>query len=326
MNGKDCDFATLHETVNRSLEMGDGFLRLLKGAEHRLFGTRLTCPQCGESYADPEPSTFSFNSPHGWCPACLGHGVVAEVSAKKEDDRLSELEKELRFDRDVEKGNGKDAPRCTCETCKGSRLNPFALAVTLFGHNIAEVGKLDAVSAMQLVQSWQFRGRDAEIARNVVAEIVPRLRFLQSVGLGYLTMDRAATTLSGGETQRIRLAAQLGSELRGVLYVLDEPTIGLHPCDNERLLNTLDTLRKRGNTLLVVEHDEDTMRRADHIIDLGPGAGVRGGEIVAQGSFAEVVQQPQSVTGRALSHHAKHPYCGKWLPVKDAQWLEVNGC
>lgn len=326
MNGKECDFATLHDTVNRAMEMGDGFLRLLKGKEHRLLGTRLTCPQCGQSYADPEPSTFSFNSPHGWCPACMGHGFVAESSSKKEDERMSELEKELRFDRELEKGNAKDAPRCTCKVCRGLRLNPFALAVKLFGHNIAEVGKLDAVSAMNLVQSWQFSGRDADIARNVVAEIVPRLRFLQRVGLGYLSMDRAATTLSGGETQRIRLAAQLGSELRGVLYVLDEPTIGLHPCDNERLLSTLDTLRKRGNTLLVVEHDEDTMRRADNIIDLGPGAGVRGGQLVAQGAFEQVVQNPQSVTGQALAHHRKHPYCGKWLPLKDVQWLEVAGC
>lgn len=326
MNGKDCDFAALQETVDRALEMGDGFLRMLKGAEQRLFGTRLTCPQCGESYADPEPSTFSFNSPHGWCPDCMGHGLVAAAPAKNDDDRLSELEKELRFDREQEKGTTKDAPRAICKTCKGSRLNPFALAVTLFGHNIAELGRLDAARAMQVVQSWQFSGRDAEIARNVVAEIVPRLRFLQSVGLGYLTLDRAATTLSGGETQRIRLAAQLGSELRGVLYVLDEPTIGLHPCDNERLLNTLDTLRKRGNTLLVVEHDADTMRRADHIIDLGPGAGVRGGRVVAQGSFAQITSNPQSVTGSALSHRQKHPYCGKWLPMKNAQWLEVRGC
>ena len=326
MNGKDCDFASLHECINRTLEMGDGFVRLLKGAENVLLSTRLSCPECGESYAEPEPSTFSFNSPHGWCPACLGHGFVADVKSGKEDERLSELEKELRFDRDLEKNLAKDAPRCVCPVCHGHRLNPFALGVKLFGYNIADVGRLDAVSAMNLIDSWGFEGRDAEIARNVVAEIVPRLRFLNSVGLGYLTLDRSATTLSGGETQRIRLAAQLGSELRGVLYVLDEPTIGLHPRDNERLLTTLDTLRSRGNTLLVVEHDEDTMRRADHIIDLGPGAGVHGGEIVAQGSFAAVVKHPDSVTGRALSESHKHPYCGKWLPMKDVQWLELKGC
>ena len=326
MNGKDCDFATLHECINRTLEMGDGFVRLLKGKERVLLSTRLSCSCCGESYAEPEPSTFSFNSPHGWCPACMGHGYVADLSAGKDDERLSELEKELRYDRELEKNMAKDLPRRVCPVCSGSRLNPFAMGVTLFGHNIADVGKLDAVSAMHLIESWSFEGRDAEIARNVVAEIVPRLRFLHSVGLGYLTLDRSATTLSGGETQRIRLAAQLGSELRGVLYVLDEPTIGLHPRDNERLLCTLDTLRRRGNTLLVVEHDEDTMRRADHIIDLGPGAGVHGGQIVAQGSFAEVESNPASVTGKALSLNQKHPYCGKWLPIKDAEWLELTGC
>ncbi len=327
MNGRDCDFASLQETVGRALEMGDGFLRLVQGSKSQLLGTRLTCPQCGESYAEPEPSTFSFNSPHGWCPVCAGHGHVADVGTRREDEKMSELERELRFDRELEKATAKDATVSRpCPACHGQRLNEFALGVTLFGKNIAEVGELDAVRALELVNTWHFEGRDAEIARNVVAEIAPRLRFLQRVGLGYLSLNRSATTLSGGETQRIRLAAQLGSELRGVLYVLDEPTIGLHPRDNERLLSTLADLKQRGNTLLVVEHDEDTMRRADHIIDLGPGAGVHGGEIVAQGSFAEVAANPQSVTGRALAETRRHPYCGKWLPLKDAEWLELTGC
>ncbi len=327
LNGWDCDFASLQETVGRALEMGDGFLRLVQGTKSQLLGTRLSCPQCGESYAEPEPSTFSFNSPRGWCPVCAGHGRVAEVGgSKRDDDKLSELERELRYDREVEKASAKENISRPCPACQGQRLNEFALGVTLFGRNIAEVGRLDAVRALELVKSWHFEGRESEIARNVVAEIVPRLRFLQQVGLGYLSLDRSATTLSGGETQRIRLAAQLGSELRGVLYVLDEPTIGLHPRDNELLLSTLGELKKRGNTLLVVEHDEDTMRCADHIIDLGPGAGVHGGEIVAEGSFAEVAANPESVTGRALAEQKRHPYCGKWLPVKDAEWLELTGC
>ena len=327
MNGKDCDFAALQECVGRALEMGDGFLRLVQGEHSQLLGTRLTCPQCGESYAEPEPSTFSFNSPRGWCPVCAGHGRVADVGgSRKDDEKMSELERELRFDREVEKAAAKDGPGRLCPACHGQRLHEFALGVTLFGKNIAEVGRLDAVSALELVNTWHFEGREADIARNVLAEIAPRLRFLQRVGLGYLSMDRAATTLSGGETQRIRLAAQLGSELRGVLYVLDEPTIGLHPRDNERLLSTLADLKQRGNTLLVVEHDEDTMRCADHIIDLGPGAGVHGGEIVAQGTFDEVAANPQSVTGRALAESRRHPYCGKWLPVKAAEWLELTGC
>ena len=331
MNGQDCDFATIQEMVDRALEMGDGFLRLIPAQQLKhatLLGTRLTCPKCGESYADPEPSTFSFNSPHGWCPTCMGHGVVGAGGAKKRDDdtRTSELEKELRYDREVEQATAKGEEKLLCPACHGLRLNPFALGVTLFGKRITDMGLMDAESALREVQTWEFAGREAEIARNVVAEIEPRLRFLQQVGLGYLSMDRSATTLSGGEIQRIRLAAQLGSNLRGVLYVLDEPTIGLHPRDNERLLATLAELKRRGNTLLVVEHDEETMQRADHLIDLGPGAGVHGGQIVAQGTFDEVVHNPASVTGRALAMADKHPCCGKWLPVKEVEWLELSGC
>ena len=330
MNGQPCDFDRLHEVVDRALEMGDGFLRLIPGGDLKkafLLGTRLTCPKCGESYADPEPSTFSFNSPHGWCPTCMGHGVVSGVRVREDDDaRTSLLEKELRYDREVEQAAAKGEAERPCPTCGGLRLNAFALGVTLFGKRITDMGRMDAEAALSEVRSWQFAGREAEIARNVVAEIEPRLRFLQQVGLGYLSMDRSATTLSGGEIQRIRLAAQLGSNLRGVLYVLDEPTIGLHPRDNERLLATLAELKRRGNTLLVVEHDEETMQRADHLIDLGPGAGVHGGQIVAQGSYDEVVSNPASVTGRALSQAEKHPGCGKWLPVKDAEWLELAGC
>ncbi len=336
MNGAPADFATLRETVGKALEMGDGFLRLLTrqkaGAgeyRERLLGTRLTCPDCGESFAEPEPSTFSFNSPRGWCPTCMGHGhVSAAKMIDKPEEKLSELERELLYDRDVEKKAEKDneAPQL-CPACHGTRLHPFARAVTLYGRPITDIGSLNAIAALKLVESWSFEGRDAEIARNVVAEIAQRLRFLQRVGLGYLSLDRPATTLSGGETQRIRLAAQLGSELRGVLYVLDEPTIGLHPRDNERLLGTLSDLRARGNTLLVVEHDEDTMRCADHLIDLGPGAGVHGGEVIAEGSFAEVVGNPKSVTGQALANREKHPFGGACLPIdKDTAWLEIKGC
>ncbi len=335
MNGVDMDVSTLQETVSRALEMGDGFLRLLTrrnaGAAYveRLLGTRLTCPQCGESCPEPEPSTFSFNSPRGWCPVCMGHGVVSTAKHKdKPEEKWSELERELRYDQEVEKAAAREEGEAElCPACGGERLNAFARAVTLFGQPITALAGLNATAALRLVEGWHFEGREAEIARNVVAEIAQRLRFLLRVGLSYLSLNRPATTLSGGETQRIRLAAQLGSELRGVLYVLDEPTIGLHPKDNERLLDTLSELRARGNTLLVVEHDEETMRRADHLIDLGPGAGVHGGEIVAEGTFAEVAANPASVTGRALAHQEKHPFCGAWLPVDEATgWLEVSGC
>ncbi len=334
VNGRDADYASIEESIARALEMGDGFLRLLTreraGAPYRerLLGTRLTCPQCGESFSEPEPSTFSFNSPRGWCPHCLGHGHIVKTARKdKDDEKLSELERELRHERNIEKDLAKDeAEQQTCPACQGRRLNPFARAVTLFGHDITALGGLDALTALALLDTWQFEGRDADIARNIMAEIRQRLQFLQRVGLGYLSLDRPATTLSGGETQRIRLAAQLGSELRGVLYVLDEPTIGLHPRDNERLLTTLGELKQRGNTLLVVEHDEDTMRRADLLIDLGPGAGVHGGEIIAQGNFADIAANPASVTGRALARREQHPFCGSWLPLDNAEWLEIKGC
>lgn len=326
MNGGDCDHAAIADAVNRALEMGDGFIRLLNDGKERLLGTRLTCPECGESFAEPEPSTFSFNSPRGWCPLCMGHGCIGETSMKKADERLSALEQEVRFDREMEQAASREKEARVCPACRGQRLNSFALNVRLFGRNIAEIGSLDAAAALREVDTWRFEGRDADIAADIMAEIAPRLRFLQQVGLGYLSLDRAATTLSGGETQRIRLAAQLGTELRGVLYVLDEPTIGLHPQDNQRLLATLDALKRRGNTLLVVEHDTDTMRSADHIIDLGPGAGVHGGQIVAQGSFDEVLSVPQSLTAQALASKQKHPYCGEWLSVRNAEWLEVSGC
>ncbi len=332
MNGAPCDAAALEECTLRALEMGDGFLRLVPGhdvARGQLLGTRLTCPKCGESYPDPEPSTFSFNSPRGWCPTCLGHGLVQQRSRSHREDeeaRLSELEKELRYDREVEQAAAKGELASVCPSCGGARLHPFALGVTLFGRNIAELGEMDAASALAAVREWHFSGREAEIARNVVAEIEPRLRFLRDVGLGYLTLNRSAVTLSGGEIQRIRLAAQLGSNLRGVLYVLDEPTIGLHPCDNERLLATMNELKHRGNTLLVVEHDEDTMRRADRVIDLGPGAGIYGGQIIAQGSLSDIIRNPASVTGQIFREERKHPFCGKRLSLRGVEWLEVRGC
>lgn len=333
MNGKPCDRASVEECIDRALEMGDGYLRLIRNRiikSATLLGTRLTCPCCGETFEDPEPSSFSFNSPRGWCPTCMGHGFVSARQRRRgkgdDDARTSELEKELRYDLEAENATSKGELTSICPTCGGQRLNPFALGVTLFGLSIAEMGQMDATEALRTVHKWRFRGREARIARNIVAEIEPRLRFLEEVGLGYLSMDRAATTLSGGELQRIRLAAQLGSNLRGVLYVLDEPTIGLHPRDNETLLDTLQTLKQRGNTLLVVEHDEDTMRRADQLIDLGPGAGIHGGQIVAQGTLKDIMKSKNSQTGLSLLKHPQHPFCEPWLPVNKVDWLEVTGC
>src|SRR5690606_26045876 len=180
-------------------------------------------------------------------------------------------------------------------------------AVLWRDRSIADVAKMPVSDAHTFFTGLVTRGREADIARDILTEIRNRLNFMLEVGLGYLALDRAAPTLSGGEAQRIRLAAQLGSNLQGVCYVLDEPTIGLHPRDNRILLNALERLESHGNTLVVVEHDEDTIRRAAHIIDMGPGAGTRGGKVVAQGSIDDIMTSPESVTGRYLTQPLPHP-------------------
>jgi excinuclease ABC subunit A len=216
-----------------------------------------------------------------------------------------------------------------CHDCGGTRLNAAARAVQFDHRPIGEVARQSVTEAAQwlsaLVASGRLTVREEGIARDVMSEIANRLQFLQDVGLGYLTLDRAAPTLSGGEAQRIRLAAQLGSNLQGVCYVLDEPTIGLHPRDNGILLNALAKLGEAGNTLVVVEHDEDTIRRADHIIDIGPGAGRRGGTLVAQGQAADLSAVAASVTGRFLAHPLKHPLQTRRAMLADAPALTVRG-
>ena len=195
------------------------------------------------------------------------------------------LERELAAERESEWIDESEA--LECPACHGSRFNAVARHVRVQGHT-STIHRLSAGEAASKIAKLRFRGKAAEQSRtNLFPEIRQRLRFMENVGLGYLALGRSAKTLSGGESQRIRLAAQLGSNLRGVLYVLDEPTIGLHPRDNLRLLETLTALREKGNSLVIVEHDEETMRRADHIVDLGPRAGIHGGEVVAHGTLRE---------------------------------------
>jgi excinuclease ABC subunit A len=195
----------------------------------------------------------------------------------------------------------------TCPTCGGARLKPESLAVTIGGMSIAKLTSLSVDRALHFVETLELNGREEQIARQIVKELRARLGFLVNVGLEYLTLDRSATTLSGGEAQRIRLATQIGSSLVGVLYVLDEPSIGLHQRDNARLLATLKTLRDLGNTLIVVEHDEETMREADYLVDIGPGAGKAGGWIVACGTIADIEAEPRSATGRFLKGESVIP-------------------
>ncbi|MBM4020121.1 MAG: excinuclease ABC subunit A, partial [Planctomycetes bacterium] len=212
-----------------------------------------------------------------------------------------------------------------CPACQGARLRPEALAVKLASRAIHEVTALSIDEAGRFFADLRLEGEKKTIARQVLGEIRNRLAFMQNVGIGYLTLDRATDSLSGGEAQRIRLATQVGSGLVGVCYVLDEPTIGLHARDNRRLLDTLAALRDLGNTVLVVEHDEETMRAADHVIDMGPGAGERGGEVVAQGTPAEVQACPQSLTGQYLAGRMRIPVPPRRRPARPARALALVG-
>jgi excinuclease ABC subunit A len=211
-----------------------------------------------------------------------------------------------------------------CEACEGSRLNPEALAVRWRDKSIAEYAGQPIEALQGLFSKIKTAGREAEIARDILAELKSRLSFLEEVGLGYLTLDRSAPTLSGGEAQRIRLAAQLGSNLRGVCYILDEPTIGLHHRDNKILLDVLEKLEAKGNSLVVVEHDEDTIRRAHHVLDLGPGAGKHGGYVVAEGDADELARNPDSVTGRFLKNPLRHPLQPRRKVSKEMPFLEIE--
>jgi excinuclease ABC subunit A len=337
----------LREKLAEALEHGKGVLHVLApldglrgamlsglGSHHHIgkievFSTRRACPVCSTSYAELDPRLFSYNSKHGWCPDCVGTGVkLTREQRKAYDDTIRDDDNKGR-EQTFAEPEVEDVTDEVCPSCHGSRLNLQARNVKFDKTGISEIAALSVVDVRRWIESLQVKGvlstREEGIARDLIPEIRSRLEFLEEVGLGYLTLDRGAPTLSGGEAQRIRLAAQLGSNLQGVCYVLDEPTIGLHARDNQILLNALHKLGDKGNTLVVVEHDEDTIRRADHIIDIGPSAGKRGGRVVAQGSAADISDVAESVTGRYLLHAMKHPVKPRREVDRKAERLELRG-
>jgi len=319
----------LRKALNTALEHGKGVMHVLSDldglkeamaagestariGQHRVFSTLRACPACATSYAELDPRLFSYNSKHGWCPDCVGTGIKLSKDQRQVFDDSVRDDKEKGREQTFAEPEIEDLVDAVCPSCEGTRLNATARAVQLHGAGsqawrITNIASLSVSDVRRWVETLQLVGREADIARDLVPEIKSRLEFLEEVGLGYLTLDRGAPTLSGGEAQRIRLAAQLGSNLQGVCYVLDEPTIGLHARDNQILLNALHKLGDKGNTLVVVEHDEDTIRRADHIIDIGPSAGKRGGRLVAEGTAADISAASDSQTGRYLLHAMKHP-------------------
>src|SRR5690554_6263050 len=294
--------ASLLQALQKTLHLGNGVVIVaqgLQGSKHktadRLFSTLRACPSCGCGFPELDPRLFSYNSKHGWCTDCYGTGTeIAGFDAEQSGEESAWLADQ-------------DSHEQPCRQCHGQRLNPTALAVRFRDQSIAQLAALPVDEAERWFAKLKLKSTEQAIAQDLLTEMHSRLHFLQKVGLNYLSLDRAAPTLSGGEAQRIRLAAQLGSSLKGVCYVLDEPTIGLHTRDNRKLIETLRELQRQGNTVVVVEHDEDTIREADHLIDMGPLAGVNGGEVVAFGSLKTIINNKASLTGQMLAKPLRHP-------------------
>ena len=303
----------LTEAVERSIELTDGLVEMRQEGVNKLYSTKFSCPECNISLAEIEPRMFSFNSPHGACPRCSGLGTVLSADPEAEVDIPNLLQRYLTTDNEaVRRRLARYIISDVCPECRGTRLKPEVLKVTVAEKNIAEVTGMTCVEVKTFVESLKVRPwhtprsdllteSEFSIADPILKELSTRLEFLISVGLDYLTLDRKAGTLAGGEIQRIRLASQIGTGLTGILYVLDEPTIGLHQRDNKRLLSTLYSLRDLGNTVIVVEHDRETIEAADRVIDIGPGAGKEGGEVMAEGTPEQIRKNPKSITGEYLS-------------------------
>jgi excinuclease ABC subunit A len=284
----------INEAVERSFKLAQGTCKITVGKSEHLFSSHRMCLACKRSVPELEPRNFSFNSPIGACSTCSGLGIIHEWPWKPGDEQ-SWKEKYPDFFGD------KYATQKTCHGCFGKRLNDIALAVTINEKTIYDLSTLSINDLFKFFQELKLDEVDKNVAKTLVVEIKNRLRFLVDVGLSYLSLNRSARTLSGGEGQRIRLATQIGSALSGVLYILDEPSIGLHQRDNDRLITTLKALRDQGNTVVVVEHDIDTMKQADYLIDMGPASGVHGGQITAVGTPKELAKNNKSLTGAYLS-------------------------
>jgi excinuclease ABC subunit A len=311
--------ANLTNSVRKALDLGKGrCLVLPTGDEGDWHSTSRVDPVTGESYPEIEPALLSWNSPKGWCPFCHGYGRIYD----KQKDQLPD--------------NGiwwKLADGDTCPECKGDRLNHISRNIVLYGpkgnrFSLPEALRLSPSGIIAFLKGLKVEKKQKPIMDAILPGILERLGFMEKVGLDYLSLDRETSSLSGGEAQRIRLASQLGSNLSGVLYVLDEPSIGLHPVDNQRLIESLRELQARGNSLIVVEHDLETIMQADYLIDIGPGAGQKGGEIVGMGTPSKMMGNKASPTGALLKKGFDHPIRGKWRkvpPKADPAWLRLRG-
>ena len=337
----------LTDSLEAALKLSEGIVTvnvLGEPAQDTTFSERLACIDCGVSYPEISPRVFSFNNPHGACPACGGLGTALDARIDRDLDpeffgaTLHSLDRRYKFTESarvreqIETAVDQLSTLRPCPGCHGARLRPESLAIKVAGLSVAEVTRFSVKDAGKFFADLRLSDKDQEIARRIMKEIRERLGFLVNVGLDYLTLDRTAATLAGGEAQRIRLATQIGSSLVGVLYILDEPSIGLHQRDHIRLLSTLKRLRDLGNTVIVVEHDEETIRNADFVIDLGPGAGVSGGRVVACGTPRDIMACTASLTGRYLTREleipvprVRRPPPGLYLTITGAREHNLKG-
>ncbi len=341
---EDEDLRRLRQSVDRAMTQGNGMMLIVD--EHgkiRYFSRHLMCPETGLSYPLPAPHTFSFNSPSGWCPCCKGLGKVKVESLKlkveseeideliREDDWLEQLKELTQNDANDENDENDEEKEefVECPECKGKRLSKEALSYKLGPYSIADLSEMDIDTLLTELEGlvngkWSLvNDKQKAIAEPILKEICARLRFMQSVGLSYLSLGRSSESLSGGESQRIRLATQIGSRLVNVLYILDEPSIGLHQRDNQRLINSLKELRDMGNSVIVVEHDEQMMREADWIVDVGPKAGRLGGKIMFAGKPEDLLKT-DTLTARYLKGETVIPeYRDSGIPKG---FIKLSGC
>ncbi len=304
------------EALKICTKVSEGWLRVVfASGEEQLFGKTLSSSN-GQSFPDLEPRLFSFNSPYGMCPKCKGLGLLEKKSSGKKD-RDEEEDEELLFESSMDGFE-------TCGSCNGTRLRPESLSVFFANTTIAQISQMSCLELTSFFQSLAPSIAKHPVTARLLDEISKRLRFLIDVGVGYLSMDRRSGTLSGGEAQRIRLATQLGTQLSGVMYVLDEPSIGLHPRDHQKLIDSLTKLRDLGNSVIVVEHDEETMLAADYIIDVGPGAGIHGGNIITAGTPTDILKE-KSITSDYLSGRKSVTDQRARRPGND-KLIELKGC